>query len=216
MVVATVNTFLPKNMKSSIILLLLALSTCVLSVNNANAQIRTEGTKTEIDSVTGQTKTTSYVDLKKEEDITPRHNMIVVNPLKFFLFYNLSYYHAFSNTIAAGIGLQMPSLALSGFGVNAEVRFYPSEKALRGFYAAPNFSFNSLKYTGYYSDASSPTITVTTLGVLLGWQWFIGDDFAIGLGIGVDHYFGSSTQEIFSSYNGTFPALRFDIGYAWK
>ena len=84
-------------------------------------------------------------------------------------------------------------------------------------YSTPNFSFNSLKYSGgYSSNSSDPSITVTTIGVLLGWQWFVGDDFALGLGIGVDHYFASSSQSYFSSYDGTFPALRFDIGYAWK
>lgn len=212
-------------MKIFITAFLLILTLLVFGVKTSDAQIRTEGTKTEVDSVTGQTKTTSYVDVKKEEDITPRHNMIVVNPLKFFLFYNLSYYHAFSQVLAGGIGIQMPTLSgLSGFGANAEVRFYPSEKALRGFYVAPNFSFNFLKYSGSYvsynggtsSNSSDPSITVTTIGVLLGWQWFVGDDFALGLGIGVDHYFGSSSESYFSSYDGTFPALRFDIGYAWK
>ena len=48
-------------------------------------------------------------------------------------------------------------------------------------------------------------------------QWFPGDQFAIGLGIGVDYYFfsGDSNDENFNDYNGFAPALRFDIGYAW-
>src|SRR6187551_1145316 len=95
----------------------------ILSSSASIAQIKTEGKVTEVDSATGQVKTTTYTDVKKEEDITPRTNMITINPLKFFLFYNLSYYHAFSNNIAAGIGVQTPTLSgLSGFGVNAEMR----------------------------------------------------------------------------------------------
>ena len=205
-------------MKISITAFLLVIILFLFGVRTSDAQIRTEGTKTEVDSVTGQSKTTSYVDVKKEEDITPRHNMIVVNPLKFFLFYNLSYFHAFSKTIAGGIGLQTPTFNnISGFGVNAEVRFYPSEKALRGFYVAPNFSFNSLKFVGYSYDNSDTKFDATSIGVLLGWQWFPGDDFAMGLGIGLDHYFGSASNAgYFKSYNGNVPALRFDIGYAWK
>ena len=56
---------------------------------------------------------------------------------------------------------------------------------------------------------------ITSVGGLIGWQWFPGDQFAIGLGIGVDYYFFSGEDDDFSDINGTAPALRFDIGYAW-
>lgn len=194
--------------------------------SSLQAQIKTEGTKTEIDSATGQVKTTQYTELKKEEDITPRTNMITINPLKFFLFYNLSYYHAFSNNIAAGIGVQMPTLSgLSGFGVNAEMRFHPSKKALRGFYVAPNVSYNSLTndYDTYDENGNpqfeSSNATSFSVGALVGWQWFPGDDFAIGLGIGYDYYFISgdiATGSSLEKLDGGAPALRFDIGYAWE
>ncbi len=190
------------------------------------AQIKTEGTVTEVDSATGQVKTTTYTDIKKEEDITPRGNMITINPLKFFIFYNLSYYHAFSKNIAIGIGAQMPTISdIGGFGVNAEMRFYPSKKALRGFYAAPNVSYNTLsnEYTSYNGETTtteSITANSFSVGLLAGWQWFPGDDFAIGLGIGFDYYFLSGdlngNESIFNSFDGFRPALRFDIGYAWE
>jgi hypothetical protein len=207
---------------SLILIACIALLTSTVSF----AQIKTEGTVTEVDSATGQVKTTTYTEVKKEEDITPRGNMITVNPLKFFLFYNLSYYHAFSNNIAAGVGVQMPTLSgLSGFGVNAEMRFYPSKKALRGFYVAPNVSYNSLTNDDTsFDENGNPTFqssdaTSFSVGALVGWQWFPGDDFAIGLGIGYDYYFisgdivsGSSLDKL----DGGAPALRFDIGYAWE
>lgn len=137
--------------------------------------------------------------------------MIVINPLKFLLFYNISYFQKINDQTVVGGGIQFPTLSgLDGFGVNAEVRFYPSGKNLRGFYIAPNFSFNHL--TG--GDVST---SPASLGLLVGWQWFPGDQFAMGLGIGVDYYFGSvkDENENFGSYNGSAPALRFDIGYAW-
>jgi hypothetical protein len=185
------------------------------------SQVREEGTRTETDSATGQTKTVTYVETKHEEDITPRTNMIVVNPLKFFLFYNLSYYHAFSQSVAAGAGAQMPTPSgIGGFGLNAEVRWYPSKKALRGFYVAPNISYNHLSSTFSDFDETDTDVSadVTSVGALLGWQWFIGDDFAIGLGIGYDHYFlsGDDNGDSFLSFDGGAPALRFDIGYAWE
>jgi hypothetical protein len=91
-----------------------------------------------------------------------------------------------------------------------EVRFYPSGKTLRGFYAAPNISYNRL--SGENSDAA---ISISSIGGLIGWQWFPGDDFAMGLGIGIDHYFASKDDGDFGKYDGNAPALRFDIGYAW-
>jgi hypothetical protein len=183
---------------------------------STTAQTVTTESKTTIDSATGKTTTTYSTSVSKSEDITPRKNMIVINPLKFFLFYNLSYYHALSNSIAVGGGLQMPTISgLSGFGINAEMRWHPSGKALRGFYVAPNISFNSLTET---VSSREETTTPFSIGLLAGWQWFPGDDFAMGLGIGFDYYTGSTSSNSESSitkYSGTLPALRFDIGYAW-
>ena len=42
------------------------------------------------------------------------------------------------------------------------------------------------------------------------------DQFAIGLGLGIDYYTGSvSDGHDFENYSGSVPALRFDIGFAW-
>ena len=71
-------------------------------------------------------------------------------------------------------------------------------------------SFNNLSTSGSSSDAK-----VFSIGVLFGWQWFPGDDFAMGLGIGIDRYFLSNSKDVFTSYDGNVPAVRFDIGYAW-
>ncbi|HEY6170947.1 MAG TPA: hypothetical protein VIX80_01695 [Candidatus Kapabacteria bacterium] len=197
----------------------------ILTSSASIAQIKTEGKVTEVDSATGQVKTTTYTDIKKEEDITPRTNMITINPLKFFVFYNLSYYHAFNSNIAAGIGAQIPTWSdINGFGVNAEMRFYPSKKALRGFYVAPNISYNLLndEYPSYDENGNPTTsddVTSFSVGALVGWQWFPGDDFAIGLGIGIDYYFLSGdivSGSTLDQLEGLKPALRFDIGYAWE
>ncbi len=168
------------------------------------AQVKTEATRTTTDS-TGKSTTVTEVIISKSEDVTPRNNMIVINPLKFFLFYNLSYFRKISETMAFGGGFQFPTIkGVEGFGVNLEIRYYPKGKTLRGFYVAPNASYNSF----------GSSVHSTSIGILLGWQWFPGDDFAIGLGLGVDQYF--ITDKNYSShYDGTFPAVRFDVGYAW-
>lgn len=176
------------------------------------SQTRTDEKKTTRDSTTGKVAVTESVIISSSEDITPRSNMLIINPLKFFLFYNLTYYYKITPSAVMGVGFQMPTIKdMSGFGINAEIRFHPSGKAPRGFYVAPNLSFNSLTFDSYHSSSTQPV----SIGVLLGWQWFPGDEFAMGLGIGLDYYFSSSSSNDFTSYEGTVPALRFDIGYAW-
>ena len=178
---------------------------------NILGQIKTDETKVEVNKSTGDTLFTESVIISSSEDITPRRNMILINPLKFFLFYNISYFFQASDNAVLGFGIQAPTISeVSGFGVNAELRFYPTGKNLKGFYFAPNISYNHIKIN---EVSTSPF----SIGVLVGWQWFPGDEFAMGLGIGADHYFGniSSKDEDFGSYDGFSPALRFDIGYAW-
>lgn len=177
----------------------------------ASGQDRTDERKWNINPATGDTVYTEAVIISETEDITPRNSMIVINPLKFLLFYNLSYFGKVTDGLAVGGGLQIPTISgLDGFGVNAEVRFYPSGKNLRGFYFAPNVSYNNLS-----DNEGSGSVSISSIGGLVGWQWFPGEQFAIGLGIGVDYYFFSGDSDSFSDLNGTAPLLRFDIGYAW-
>jgi len=180
-------------------------------LTSAFGQEKTGEKKWMIDPETGDTIYTEFVIISETEDITPRNSMIIINPLKFLLFYNISYFHKINDGLTIGGGVQMPTPKdISGFGVNAEARFYPNGKNLLGFYFAPNISYNSLT-----DDEEDETVSITSVGGLVGWQWFPGDQFAIGLGIGVDYYFLSGDDEDFEDLDGFAPALRFDIGYAW-
>ena len=184
----------------------------VVLVNfNIYGQERTEESKITVNKGTGDTTYTESVIITQSEDITPRNDMFVINPLKFLLFYNLSYFHKINDNVVLGGGIQMPTISgIDGFGFNLEARFYPKGKNLRGFYVAPNIALTHLKSGSVGSNPFS-------VGVLAGWQWFPGDQFAIGFGLGVDYYMGniSAHDEDFHNYDGTAPALRFDIGYAW-
>jgi hypothetical protein len=195
-------------------ILSLSLLICFALFSAAFGQDKTDEKKWTINPDTRDTVYTESVIVSQNEDITPRNSMIIINPLKFLLFYNLSYYHKVGDQSAIGVGVQLPTIkGINGFGANAEVRLYPSGKNLRGFYFAPNISYNSL--SGSNGDGS---ISLFSVGGLVGWQWFPGDQFAIGLGIGADYYFLSDNQnnnDDFESYSGMAPALRFDIGYAW-
>jgi hypothetical protein len=182
----------------------------ILFTLSISAQIKTKEKKKTV-TEDGDTVYTESTIISTIEDITPREDMIVINPLKFFIFYNLSYFHKVSDKVAVGGGVQIPTIAgLGGFGINAEARIYPSAKTLRGFYIAPNISYNNLTVNGGGTTAFG-------MGALIGWQWFPGDDFAIGLGIGIDYYTGSvdDIDDDFNNYSGSVPAVRFDIGYAW-
>jgi hypothetical protein len=187
---------------------------CVLLMltTSANGQIKTEEKKKTVTEL-GDTVYTESTIISTIEDITPRNDMIVVNPLKFFIFYNLTYFHRTSENMALGAGIQIPTISgLGGFGLNLEARIYPSGKTLRGFYFAPNISYNRLTV-----DNENGNTSAFSMGALIGWQWFPGDDFAIGLGIGADYYTGSvdDINNDFSNYSGSVPVVRFDIGYAW-
>jgi hypothetical protein len=189
----------------------LTIIVCILFYLTLNAQVKTDEKKVEINTETGDTTFTESVIITQTEDITPRNSMIVINPLKFFLFYNLSYFYRISDQVTIGAGFQVPTISgVDGFGINAEARIYPTGKRMRGFYIAPNISYNSLTSE---EGSTSPF----SFGALAGWQWFPGDEFAIGLGIGMDYYIGSVSggDSDMESYNGTVPAVRFDIGYAW-
>ncbi len=186
------------------VILFLFLSVDLLS------QEKTIEIRTTINTETGDTIKTESVVLSETEDVTPRNHMISINPLKFLIFYNITYYTKISEQVITGVGVQTPTIGgLDGIGVNAELRFYPSGKNMRGFYFAPNISYN-------YIHSGDIEIQPFSFGALVGWQWFPSDQFAMGLGIGIDYYSGNvSDDDDFDSYNGSVPALRFDIGYAW-
>ena len=191
--------------------LLLALLIGAAMFSSGFGQERTDEKKWTIDPETGDTIYIESVVISQSEDITPRSSMIIINPLKFLLFYNISYFHKLNDGTAIGGGIQTPTVSgLTGFGANAEVRFYPKGKNLKGFYFAPNISYNNIS-----DDETGETASITSVGGLVGWQWFPGEQFAMGLGIGVDYYFVSGNTDDFSELDGTAPALRFDIGYAW-
>lgn len=174
-------------------------------------QIKTDEKKISVNKTVGDTTYTESTSFSQTEDITVRNSMIVINPLKFFLFYNISYFANVSDRLVLGAGIQTPTIrGINGFGINAEARYYPRGKNMRGFYIAPNIAYNNIK-------ADDGSINPFSMGVLLGWQWFPGDQFAMGLGIGLDYYTGSvnNKNNSFESYHGSVPAIRFDIGYAW-
>jgi hypothetical protein len=82
------------------------------------AQVKTTEEKVSVEKETGDTTRTSSVSIATIEDVTPRNDLIVINPLKFLLFYNLSYFHKFSENVILGGGFQIPTISgIDGVGV---------------------------------------------------------------------------------------------------
>ena len=192
--------------------------------------------KIEVDSASGKVTTTTAVIEKTEEETFTYTDMLNINPLKFFLAYNLMWMHKLSSNTAAGIGFELPTMHgnsgydQTGWGVLAEFRFYPSKKSMHGFYIAPNVTFTQVNNVPYYSldqgGLSNPgTYTANTFsaGLLAGWQWYPATDFSMGFAFGVDDYFLLNQKGTDYNFNlfgglygkGTSPTVRFDLGYVW-
>ncbi len=166
----------------------------------AAAQKRTIEKRTPVDS------TTTIVETQTE-DITPRHHLMIVDPLRFFVLYNAAYYQAVTPALALGAGLQVPAFdAIDGVIVTAEARFYVRKQALKGFYVAPNLWIDSVTE---HDD------TRVELGVVAGWQWFTGRDFALGFGLGAAFDLNGPGNDTYGLYDGSRPIVRFNIGYAF-
>ncbi len=215
--------------KASALLLSFCFTFGFASITYAQTEVKEH--KVEIDSATGKVTTVTATIVKTEEDITPYTDMFNVNPLKFFLAYNLNWMHKLSSNTAAGLGFEFGTPhEVTMWGLLGEFRFYPSKRSMHGFYVAPNISFTQSSDVYYYEidnngNYSNGRYTAQTFsaGVLIGWQWFPGTDFSMGLAFGVDDYFPLNSKGNEYDFNflggiygkGTSPTVRFDLGYAW-
>lgn len=214
----------------------------VFAATCASAQVRSEETVTTTDT-TGRTTTVSVTTISKTEDITPRNDVILLSPIDFLRYYNISYLHSIAPNMAIGGGFRLAHDltedfdAPLAFGLMLEGRFYPGKKGVKGFYLAPNTAISWLSETYMESDWDPQTGRTNwhenkytgmafTIGLMSGWQFFPWEEMSMGVGLGFEHNVlitstatatptdGSSGP--FSDFDGkTLPAVRFDIGYAW-
>ena len=219
----------------ALLIAIISLMIAGASSTHLRAQTKVEQHTVTVDSATGKRTVTTDTIIKKEEDITPYTEMVNINPLAFILAYNLTWVHKLSASTAVSVGAEyaVPH-EITAWGVLGEFRFYPSHKSMHGFYLAPNFSYAQASNAYYYSyDTSSGmgnsgyyTAQMLTVGLLIGWQWFPADNFSMGLAFGMSDYIpiNSHTGDSFNDVgwfggmygnSGVYPALRFDLGYAW-
>lgn len=211
------------------------LSVILISANGLRAQTEVQQHKVSIDSATGKTTVTTETIVKTEEEITPYTDMLNINPLKFIIAYNLNWMHKLSSNTAFGFGAEISTVhgidVGTSWGMLGEFRFYPSKKSMHGFYVAPNISFTQTSDVYYYTTDASDNFSngiyteqMFSVGLLIGWQWFPGTDFSMGLAFGVDDYIPLNQKgDDYEDFDllgglygkGTSPTIRFDLGYAW-
>ncbi len=202
-------------MRTHFVVVVLALLPTVLC-----AQTETKGRRVEVDSATGQRRVIQFEEQYTSEDVLPIHNLILVDPIKFFFLFNGTFYRAVSPGTALGVGAAIGIWGQSPVPVQftTEVRFYPGQKLLRGFYLAPNMSY-TINYSGMFNmfgENSGAKDDLLTIGFLFGWQWFGGDAFSYSLALGLDKYIYFDGREGSSSIPFILPAVRFTLGYGWK
>lgn len=198
----------------------------------ALGQTRTVETTSITDSTSGETQTTTVVKVGYSEDITPRRQMVFIDPFKFFAMFNASYLYALDSKVAVGGGIQTPTALMdgdgltekvTGFGLNIEGRYYPTAKMFRGFHFVGNISYNHISYQDF-SDATltqqEQTSNPITIGTGLGWHWYPWDECAVEFVFGADLQMGPTTTPIpglslYSDKAGVVPWGRCNIGYAW-
>lgn len=142
-------------------------------------------------------------------------NIIKTNPLALaFGSFNLTYEMAFSDAMSFQVKgnffNRLLGTEVSGFGVDAGVRYYITNKnnpAPEGFYVGPKFGYNSFE-----EELTGEKASTIGIGGLVGYQWIFDVGVTLDLGVGPTYLIAgeSSTNAEFS---GIIPNLSFAVGY---
>jgi hypothetical protein len=212
----------------------------LLLVSAASAQTETQEkttTETRIDSSNnGSVKKVELVtSVATSRDLTPRTNMVLIDPVRFYSYFNASYQRAVSPVFSVGGSVMVPTqfTDASGAAITAEGRYYPGGAMFKGFHLGGNFTYSGIKheYQQYdYDKGTSSTVSTdvpSSIGMNIGWQMYPWSDFVFDFAIGADYnlsgpdprenrgYYGGSDLPFMNSYQGFFPTIHFGVGYAW-
>jgi hypothetical protein len=205
---------------------------CILSVAGigllwstfAQAQERTEETVITSEGSSGTSDTTKRIVITDREDLREFDNMVMIDPIKFMMWINASYYRVLSDRMALGATAQVASALfrddVSGFGLQADVLFYPAGKVFRGFRLGGMASFSSVTQETFETTGPiSVTDNPTTIGPMIGWTSWFTDDLAIDLSIGGEFTLNNISYAVWPYWqeeSGKFyPFMSAKIGYAW-
>lgn len=121
-----------------------------------------------------------------------------------FSTFHLNYERAFSNKISGQLGFMYTGLKndntkINGFAITPEVRLYPKQNALEGFFLglSPRYQSFTLK-----ADNDEATLSSFGAALIVGGQWIFGDIVSLELYGGPS--FNSSTLKIESGSEDDF------------
>jgi hypothetical protein len=102
--------------------------------------------------------------------------------------------------------------------IHARVRYFPNERAPRGFSIGLTAGYHSARGRGDFADVTDPLRTegAPTLGVVLDYDWLLGRRrrFAVGTGIGVRRVLTNVDTDV-SPLEQVYPDGRLQIGFAF-
>ncbi len=163
---------------------------------------------------------------------TSKRNLLIADLILSWWGYNATYLRSLNSMMAVGSGAiyfnglfsKDNSTAFGGFGVNGEYRFYPFGHSPEGLYLSANLGVQSLSCTYTTLEGSYPNDRMVTrdgsatgpvVGADIGWQWTLGDVYAIGVAGRLSYVPTDETADDyyqFEDYTGRFNLIRFTMG----
>lgn len=151
---------------------------------------------------------------------------------------NYVFYSSTSDGNSMGAGVNTSSkVTFTGFGISPELRFYPGEEALKGFFVGPYLNYLTMNIKVENTDVNGLTgigelkgITALGAGVLLGWKWLVAESFSIEAHTGLNFLTVNVPSTVTVKYSdgtsktedgpnlsasGLLPTLGFSLGYAF-
>jgi hypothetical protein len=149
-----------------------------------------------------------------------RPNVFTIQPLNaVFQFYSAEYERAATKAVTWGVGANHASGFLwddDGSYTSAEfkLRYYPAGIALQGFSVGGAVGYTSVKDNN--SGATSTSEGAPSVGVLLEYQWLMGQqkNFAVALGLGAKAVF-LDTSDSTNDFTARYPTARISVGWAF-
>jgi hypothetical protein len=167
--------------------------------------------------------------LSQEQPIVSQDkNVLKINTLSLFLGTGSIFYERkISNLTSAQLGAAYLSYKFgdtrfSGLIITPEVRFYPKNRAIDGFYVAPYLRYQKFSVKNTLDNAEA-SLTTTGGGMLIGRQWITKSGFTMDLFFGA-HYSGTSVSSDSSNgidsydkniFSGFKPRVGFALGFSF-
>lgn len=163
--------------------------------------------------------------IAQESNESEEKNVLKVNTLSLIIGTGSIFYEReFTDNLSGQMGVaylnyKIEDTKFTGLILTPEMRFYPKQNAIDGFYIAPYFRYQNFSLE---SDGGKGTYTNYGGGLLFGRQWITNSGFTMDLFFG-GHYSngnieveeGASDSFEVTKFEGFKPRIGFAIGFAF-